>query len=83
MKKFRIFWVCLFIIASAFWLNEAEGQCSMCKAVAESSQDENNIKTGLNSGILYLLATPYILIGGLAVFFFRKQVGEKIKSLKK
>lgn len=61
----------------------AFAQCSMCRAVAESAQDENNIAAGLNTGILYLLAIPYLLIGGLAVFFFRKPISEKLKSLKK
>jgi hypothetical protein len=56
-------------------------QCSMCKTTAES--DLNNggsIATGLNTGILYLMAIPYLvlMIGGY--FFFRKQVDEKIKA---
>ncbi len=55
-------------------------QCAMCKAVAESSQDSNSIATGLNSGILYLLAIPYALIGGIIFFSFRKEIMKKLKT---
>jgi hypothetical protein len=40
---------------------------------------ESNLKNGgtmgqgLNNGILYLLATPYLLIGGLAYFWWRNR----------
>lgn len=41
------------------------GQCSMCKATAENGSDE--LAEGLNTGILYLMILPYILIGGIVV----------------
>jgi hypothetical protein len=52
-------------------------QCAMCKATAESNMKEhtNNFGAGLNKGILYLLAMPYIL-GGVGIFIWyrhRKQ----------
>ena len=58
-------------------------QCSMCKTTAES--DLNNggsIATGLNTGILYLMSVPYLvlMIGGY--FFFKKPIDAKIKSWK-
>lgn len=56
--------------------NNSFAQCAMCKAVAESAQDENTIRTGLNSGILYLLAVPYLMIAGFTILFFRKQLKE-------
>lgn len=85
MKKFFFL---LFVLMVVFFpvsmdTGSAFAQCSMCRAVAESAQDENNIAAGLNSGILYLLAIPYLLIGGLVVFFFKKPISEKLKSLKK
>ncbi|MBP8792097.1 MAG: hypothetical protein KBE41_04055 [Lutibacter sp.] len=45
-------------------------QCAMCKAVVESgdvSQAE-----GLNSGILYLMVFPYLLVGTLLYFVIKK-----------
>ena len=51
-------------------------QCSMCKAVAESGgSDKEGFFEGLNSGIIYLMVTPYILlsIGGLFLYLNRKK----------
>ena len=54
MKKL-IFIILLFIsqISSA--------QCAMCKAVVESGDAE--MAEGLNLGIMYLMAFPYIIVG--------------------
>ena len=41
----------------------ANAQCAMCKAVVESGNPEQ--AEGLNSGILYLMVFPYILVGAL------------------
>lgn len=58
-------------------------QCSMCGAVASSNIDAGgDTGKGLNTGILYLMALPYILVGGITVIFFRKQIKEKIKRLR-
>ncbi|HSR59719.1 MAG TPA: hypothetical protein VLL47_03150 [Robiginitalea sp.] len=46
-------------------------QCAMCRAVLESGAD-NTVAEGVNNGIVYLMAIPYILIGVLLFFVFRK-----------
>lgn len=48
------------------------GQCAMCKQAASSSLDNDpgSMAKNLNTGILYLMAIPYILIA----FIFRKQL---------
>jgi len=46
-------------------------QCAMCRAVIESGQD-TSLAEGINNGIVYLMAIPYILIGVLFYFIFRK-----------
>jgi hypothetical protein len=52
----------------------ALAQCVMCKAVAEDSASDGGLGRGLNAGILYLMAIPYVLLAILgAVFFWRKQ----------
>lgn len=51
-------------------------QCAMCKAVVESgdvSQAE-----GINSGILYLMIFPYLLVGALIYFIIRWKRKSKI-----
>jgi len=43
----------------------------MCKASVESSAGQkNSVAGGINHGILYLMAIPYLLIA----FIFRKQI---------
>lgn len=53
----------------------SRAQCAMCKAVAENGIDENGygIAAGLNSGIIFLMGMPYILLGILILVFYRKQ----------
>lgn len=58
---------------------DANAQCSMCSAVVESSQKNgSDFALGLNSGILYLMAIPYLLLIGTGIVLFRrlKQKGE-------
>jgi len=70
MKKLKYILPLLFILTTT---TPSFSQCSMCKAIADSgSKDEaTRVGRGLNNGILYLLAMPYI-IGGVAFFIWRK-----------
>lgn len=45
-------------------------QCAMCRASLES---EGNAQTaqGINDGIVYLMAIPYILVGVAGFFVYR------------
>ena len=49
----------------------SEAQCAMCRAVLESS-GENSMAEGINDGIVYLMAIPYILVAFLIFFIYRK-----------
>ncbi len=49
----------------------SSAQCAMCRAVLES-EDNNTIAEGINNGIVYLMAIPYILVGVLFYFVYRK-----------
>lgn len=69
MKKGH-FLLIIFLIIAAFG---ADAQCVMCKAVAEDSAEQGGLARGLNSGILYLMAIPYLLLGTLYFVFFRKK----------
>ncbi len=49
----------------------------MCKAVVETGEG-NNMAEGINGGILYLMAFPYVLVGiALLVWYKRYKVGKK------
>jgi hypothetical protein len=42
----------------------------MCRAVLESEEGQQTAK-GINNGIVYLMAIPYILVGAVGVAVFR------------
>jgi len=54
----------------------ASAQCAMCRATAESASQNSggNIAEGLNSGIVYLMLIPYILLTLVVLVFFRKKI---------
>ena len=60
-----------------FAVSDSIAQCAMCRAVAEDAVDENGfgIAAGLNSGIIFLMGIPYVLLAVLFLVFFRKQIG--------
>lgn len=66
--------ICYFLFSILFSL-KAAAQCAMCKAVVESGDAE--VAEGLNDGILYLMAFPYILIGLLFYFIYRYKFKNK------
>jgi len=47
-----------------------EAQCSMCRAVLESEEGQATAK-GINNGIVYLMAMPYILVAGVGFVVYR------------
>ncbi len=69
----------LTLIAFAFTFSvlptaDLEAQCPMCRMSAESNLKEGGSDgKGLNKGILYMLAAPYIFAGVLGVAYFRYQ----------
>ena len=59
-----------FLFLAAF-ATKVSGQCAMCKAVVEANlKDGGSAGAGLNDGILYLMAMPYIAILIFAIFYF-------------
>ena len=57
-----------------FFLNSFElySQCAMCKAIAESDpQGKESLFEGLNSGILYLMGIPYLLLSIACIYIYK------------
>jgi len=51
----------------------AVAQCAMCSLNAENSVKNGNMQgRGLNDGILFLLAVPYLAIAGVGVLWYAK-----------
>ena len=53
-------------------VGEIDGQCAMCRAVAEDSAAQGAVGRGINQGILYIMAIPYILLAIIGYFIFKK-----------
>ena len=69
MKKYLI-------LILVFNIQLIEAQCAMCKAVVESSSASE--AEGLNTGILYLMVFPYLLVGALFYFIIKNKRKNKI-----
>ena len=67
MKKYIALLIVLFLTATP-----VEAQCAMCRAVLESETD-NSIAQGVNNGIIYLMAVPYLLMGGLIWYIYKSR----------
>ena len=61
---------------------EAPAQCPMCKMAAESNlKNGGSAGKGLNMGILYMLATPYLIIGTIGFVWWRNRRREATDEL--
>ncbi|MEX0290870.1 MAG: hypothetical protein AB3N14_17330 [Flavobacteriaceae bacterium] len=67
MKRITIIFLILFL----FIPHLTEAQCAMCRAVLES-EENTSVAEGINNGIVYLMAIPYILVAGLGYIVYRK-----------
>lgn len=48
-------------------------QCSMCTANAENGMKNGNTQTkGINSGVMYLMSFPFLMLGGAALLWYSK-----------
>ena len=63
--------VLLFVMLLVGGLRWVSAQCAMCRAVLESNGD-NAVAEGINNGIVYLMAIPYLLVGVLIFIVYRK-----------
>jgi len=60
----------IFFILLNFFSLSIKAQCSMCKAALEANLDGGGTKgLGLNDGILYLMAMPYLAILLFGIFY--------------
>lgn len=66
--RVRLF-ILVLILAVVPWT--AEAQCAMCRAVVESEGNTDTAE-GINNGIVYLMAIPYILVGALFYFIYKR-----------
>lgn len=60
---------------------ESSSQCAMCKAVVEANLESgDDIGSGLNEGILYLMSMPYIAVLLFGIFYYlQKRKSKKVE----
>lgn len=72
MKRI-VYIVMMVLLLAGSQISPVSAQCSMCTVNAEQSVKNGNTQgKGLNSGILYLLAIPYLMITGIGVLWYLK-----------
>lgn len=73
MKNQRLILVSFIVLAILLNSSDLFAQCSMCTLNAENAvQNGNSEGNGLNRGILYLLAAPYLAIAGVGFLWYKK-----------
>lgn len=78
MKK--DFFIILLTLIFLFSGINAFSQCAMCERNAETSLENGNTQAkGLNSGIMYLMVMPYLLVGGIGYYWYaqKKKAGQE------
>ena len=70
MKKF------LFLLAFSFMVfgyQQVKAQCAVCSITVESNQKSGGATAnGLNNGIMYLLAAPYLAVAAVSFIWYKK-----------
>ncbi len=62
------------ILIGIFFLQDAIAQCPMCKIAAESNMENGGESgRGLNHGILYMFAAPYLIVGFIAFMWWKNK----------
>jgi len=72
MKRIAFVFILILMLAGPSF-NPANAQCAMCTISAEQGTKNGNTQgKGLNSGIIYLLVIPYLMISGIGVLWYLK-----------
>lgn len=66
------------------WPTELPAQCPMCKMSAESNLKNGGTDgKGLNAGILYMFAMPYLFVFGVGYWWYRNRKTEEEDAVEK
>jgi hypothetical protein len=73
MRVLKVWIILFFLFAPLFITTNSSAQCAMCQATVESNLKNGGTSgSGLNSGIMYLLAAPYIAMAGIGFLWYKK-----------
>jgi hypothetical protein len=75
--KNRLFKIVSVVFLLAIAAPNSYTQCPMCKIGVESNlRNGGSAGNGLNVGILYILAMPYLLVGTLGLIWYKNRKDE-------
>lgn len=82
MKLTRYVWlISTVVLITCITPENSFAQCAMCSLNAENStQGENTQGKGLNNGILFLLAMPFMIGAGVGILWYKKFRTKETKS---
>ena len=83
MKKLIFALTLSFLLLGQLGLSpQARAQCVMCKAQVEAAKAENDDYdvAGLNKGIVYMMIVPYILMGAVGYFWYRRTHPKRVNA---
>ncbi|MFD1768217.1 hypothetical protein [Sphingobacterium suaedae] len=70
------------LILGLFFYRDAAAQCAMCSLNAENGTTNGNTQgKGLNDGILFLLAIPYLITVGIGLLWYKKYRKAQTKQI--
>lgn len=73
MKSIRKFLVLIVFGLMIFTATGVKAQCAMCTTAVESNNKSGSKTThGLNNGIMYLLAAPYLAVAVVGYIWYKK-----------
>ncbi|OAQ41668.1 hypothetical protein A5893_00725 [Pedobacter psychrophilus] len=73
MKILKLLSILFFIGGLILISNSSFAQCAMCQATVESNlKGGGTAAAGLNKGIMYLLAAPYVVVSGIGLLWYKK-----------
>jgi hypothetical protein len=70
--------IIFFFLVTSIYSNTVNAQCSICTKTAQ--QLGEGPAQGLNSGILYLMFTPFILVGFIGYRWWKNNKEEEANS---
>ena len=73
MKRIRTFLILLAFSLMILSAADVKAQCAMCTTAVETN-NKTGAKTthGLNNGIMYLLAAPYLAVAAVGLIWYKK-----------
>lgn len=64
----------LIVLLSFVNITPTDAQCPMCRISLESNLKNGGTQgRGMNAGIMYLLLTPYLIVGGIGFVWYRNR----------